>query len=285
MAEVTEQKDDIGAKKQQGDDSDGFWAKLSLWQKILLGILILTFIVIAWSFLFGGINSIWELAFIVMLTIVLGGIGYVVIIAGEIFFRPTYYSPKEDYFTRIVNMAIDYCPSNLNEVWFQGDKDKRAVLGGKVIGCLGVPYFIGRPKQDENGKQLYMESKLLDMKIPIFEKIEFGKDGDTLIVYQKGWFVFKKRHYLRCNRQLHSTLNGDITIYDINPVPYGKFFEYPFKQLQRDPGKIMIQSQLEVILATHEHQGDLISQSADAGIYYNPIFKMLKEGNSEISRD
>jgi hypothetical protein len=48
---------------------------------------------------------------------------------------------------------------------------------------------------------------------------------------------------------------------------------------------MMLQSQLEVILATHEHQGDLISQSADAGIYFNPYFKLVDKMNSEISRD
>ena len=126
---------------------------------------------------------------------------------------------------------------------------------------------------------------MLETRVPVFEKIEYGKDGDTLIIYEKGWFIFKRRHHLRCNRLLHSTLNGDVTVYDINPVPYGKYFEYPFKQMQRDPQKIMVQSQLEVILATHEHQGDLISQSADAGIYFNPYFRFIEKSQSEISRE
>jgi len=262
-----------------------FWEKLSIWQKVIIGVILLTFIFIALSFIFGGVNSIFELAFIVLLTIVLFIILYFITVAGEIILRSSYYSPKEDYFTKISNMAIDYCPDNLNKVWFQGSREKRAVVGGKIIGCLGVPYLVGEPKRDENGFQVYAKSEYLNMKVPVFHKVSYGEDGDTLLVYEKGWFIFKKKHYLRCNKELHSELHGDVVIYDINPVPYGKFFEYPFKQVQRDPQRIMIQSQLEVILATHEHQGDLISQSADAGIYYNPYFKMVKEQNAEISRD
>ena len=63
-----------------------FWGKISLWQKIVIGILIITFIIIVWSFLFGGINSIFEFVFVIFVSIVLIGIGYVVVVAGEIYF-------------------------------------------------------------------------------------------------------------------------------------------------------------------------------------------------------
>lgn len=281
MAEEQTGGAEVGPQKQEKT----FWQKLSLWQKILIAIIILTFVFFAWTFIFGGINSIFEFAFVLIVTIVLMIVGYIVLVAGEIFFRPSYYSPKEDYFTRLSNVAIDYMPQNLNNIWFEGDIGKKAVMGGRIIGCLGIPYLIGKRKLDEKGNQAFVESELLETRVPVFEKIEYGKDGDTLFIYVKGWFIFKKTHYLRCNRLLHSTLNGDVTVYDINPVPYGKYFEYPFKQLQKDPQKIMIQSQLEVILATHEHQGDLISQSADAGIYFNPYFKLIEKTQSEISRE
>jgi len=269
----------------QKNSAPTFWEKLSIWQKVIIGVILLTFLFIAWTFIFGGVNSIFEFAFIILLTIVLFIILYFITIAGELIFRSSYYSPKEDYFTKLSNMAIDYCPDNLNKLWFQGSTQKRAVVGGKIIGCLGIPYLIGEPILDEKGMQEYVKSDFLDVKVPVFKKIHYGAEGDTLIIYQKGWFIFKKKHYLRCNMELHSELHGDVVVYDINPIPYGKFFEFPFKQVQRNPQRIMLQSQLEVILATHEHQGDLISQSADAGIYYNPYFKMVKETNAEISRD
>ena len=255
-----------------------FWGKISLWQKIVIGILIITFIIIVWSFLFGGINSIFEFVFVIFVSIVLIGIGYVVVVAGEIYF-------KEDYFTRLVNLAVDFRPENLNNLWFEGDVGKKSVSAGRILGCIGIPYLIGTPKRDESGAPVYVRSKILKQDIPVFAKIESAGDGDTLFVYEKGWFIFKRRHFLRCNRALHSTLNGDVTIYDINPVPYGKYFEYPYKQYQQETGKIMLQSQLEVILATHEHQGDLISQSADAGIYFNPYFKLMDKMKAEVDRD
>ncbi len=270
--------------KQEVKDK-GFWSSISLVQKIILGFIIITFVFIGWVFLFGGVNSIWELAFIIILTIVLFAIAYVVIVASKIIFKSEYYSPKEDMYTKYVNMAIDYCPDNLNDLYTEGSDWKKNVKIGKIIGCLGIPYFIGDPIIDENGKQKFIQSKFTKKLIPVFKSVRYGKDGDTLFVYEKGWFVFKRRHVARINHELHTDLNGDVIIHDINLVPYGKFFEYPYKQVQKGVGQIMLQSQLEVIIATHEHQGDMISQSADAGTYYNPFFRMVEKGRAEITRE
>lgn len=267
------------------EDRKGFWESLSIIQKFVLFLIILTFVFIGWIFLFGGVNSIWELAFIIALIIVLFFIAWIVIAAAQIIFKQEYYSPKEDYFTKLINMAVDYCPNNLNNLYFQGSDWKKHVLAGKIIGCLGIPYFVGKPKLDKDGKMLWFDSKLLKRKIPLFDTIEYGKDGDTLLIVQKGWFLFQKKHYIRVNHSLHSELNGDVIVYDINPQPFGKFFEYPYKQLQADAPRIMLQAQLEVIIATHEHQGDLISQAADAGTYYNPFFRLIEKQKAEIARD
>lgn len=271
--------------KSHDDGNKGFWGSLSLFQKLVIGIVIITFVLIAWTFLFGGVNSIWELLFVILLVIVLFIISYIVIVASQLIFKAQYYSPKEDHYTKLINMAIQYKPDNLNNLYFQGSDWKKHVRGGKIIGCLGIPYFVGKPKLDSKGKMIYYESKLLNKKVPVFEQLSYGKDGDTLLIYEKGWFIFKKKHYLRCNHKLHSELNGDVIVYDINPQPFGKFFEYPYKQLQGDVARVMLQSQLEVILATHEHQGDLISQSADAGTYYNPFFKLIEKEKAEIARE
>ena len=125
---------------------------------------------------------------------------------------------------------------------------------------------------------------MLKRLVPVFEKIHYGEDGDTLIIYEAGFFFFKKRHYLRCHPSLHGDLSGDVDIYDINPVPYGTLFEYPFKQLQKDPARIMIQSQMEIVLATHDHQSDLISQGVDSAVYFNPYFRLLNKQNAEMAQ-
>ena len=262
----------------------GFFESLSVIQKAILFLLVLTLLFVAWVFLFGGVNSVWELAFVIILTGVVFFIGYLLIFASKLIFKQAYYSPKEDWFTRLVNTAMDFCPNNLNDLYFMGNDWKKTVRGGKIIGCLGIPYLIGKPKL-KDGKMQWYKSKLLNKKIPVFESIEYGMEGDTLIIYEKGWFIWAKKHYLRCHRSLHSDLNGDVVIKDINPVPYGKFFEYPFKQIQAQAPRIMLQSQLEVIIATHEHQGDLISQAADSGTYYNPFFRMVEKGKAEIARE
>lgn len=272
----------LDSKQESGK---GFFESLSLLQKIVLFFVIITFVFISWVFLFGGVNSIWELAFVIVLTIVLFFITYIIIVASKLVFKSDYYSPKEDMYTKYVNMAIDYCPNNLNNLYAEGSDWKKSVPLGKIVGCLGIPYFIGDPVLDGDGKQKWVESKFTKKKIPLFSNITWGKDGDTMFVFEKGWFVFKKRHIARVNHELHTELNGDVIIHDINLVPYGKFFEYPYKQIQKGVGRIMLQSQLEVIIATHEHQGDMISQSADAGTYYNPFFRMVEKGRAEITRE
>lgn len=263
----------------------GFFESLSLMQKIVLFVVALSFIFLAWVFIFGGINNIWELAFVIILAGVLFFIVWLIIFAVKSSFKQEYYSPKEDLYTRMVNMAIDYKPNNLNNLYFEGSQWKKHVIAGKIIGCLAIPYLIGRPVLDSDGKQKWFQSKLLKKKIPLFSDVTYGNDGDTLFVYEKGWFIFKKRHVLRCNHELHTDLNGDVIVHDMNPQPFGKFFEYPYKQLQKDSAQLMIQSQLEVIIATHEHQGDLISQASDAGTYYNPFFRLLEKQKAEIARE
>lgn len=277
--------EDSPSSEKQPEKKKGVLEGLSFFRKVVLFLLILTLIFIAWSFLFGGVNSIWELAFVIVLTGVIIFVGWLIITSASFFFRKEFYSPKQDFYTRVANAAIDFCPKNLNNLYFQGDNYKKSVLAGKIIGCLGIPYFIGTPIIDkETGNPKMYESKLLKKEVPLFSKIEYGKDGDTYIIVEKGWFVFKKRYHIRANRNLHSTLNGDVFIYDINPIPYGSHFLYPFKQLQGELPKVMIQSQMEVIIATHEHQGDLISQAADSAIYYNPFFRLVEKERAEIAR-
>ncbi len=277
---------------------------MGLLQKIVLGGIILVFIIIGLFVVLGGINNFYELIFVLLFLFGLLVIGWFVVFGGQLAFKEKYFSPKEDFFTRTVNLAIDHCPDNIRgcSLFFEGSDWKKNVMGGKIIGCIGLPDYVGEPvyedviykRKNRDGsiteekmtQQKYMDSPFLgNRKVPLFKNVTVGQDGDTLFIYESGWFVFKRRHNLRCNRLFHSDLNGDVVVYDINPVSYGKFWLYPYKQLQTMPSRIQIQSQLEVILAAHEHQGDLISQSADAGLYANPYMRMIEQGAAEIAKE
>lgn len=274
-------------KQSDQPEKKGFWQKTSLIQKIGIFIVLILFALLVWNTISGGIHSFYELIFVIIVTTVLIFILYIFIIAVNKIFEPKYFSPKEDFFTRVTNLAIDYCPANIKNstLYFQGNKEKRMVPGGKIVGCLGLPYLIGKPLLDKEGNQMYYESKLLDLKVPRYSKIEESSDGDTLFIYETGFSFFKRKHFLRCNRELHSELNGDVAVYTINPVPFGTFWEYPYEQIQRGIGRLMTQSQLEVIISTHDHQQDLISRSADAGIDANPQYRMAKEANAQVQRE
>jgi hypothetical protein len=268
----------VGLKPQE---KKGFFDKLSLFQKVILFILFIVILVLIVSLFLGGINSFYQFFFYLIVFAIIGLMIYVIIQAVNMMFQPKYYSPREDTFTKIKNMAVDYKPDNLNNLYFVGDVGKKRVLAGKIAGCLVLPYYSGTIERDNEGKVIYTDLKTFDGKqVPKYAGITLVDDGDTFFIAEKG-IIFKKYHYLRCHRKLHSTLNGDVEVYDVNPIPYGSF-EYPYKQIQENVTQIMIQNQIETILATHEHQHDLISQSTDAGLYSNPLMRFSMKQQAEL---
>lgn len=265
----------------------GFFERMSFFQKILIFVIAVTFLLLAASTIFGGFKNVYQFLFYLVVFVALGLGAYVVIKATGLIFKPRYFSPKEDLRTKTINMATVYKPDNLRDLYFTGDRGKKRVCAGKIIGCLGIPYFIGKIIRNKKGKVVYTHIKDYEgKKIPKYENIRVSPtgEGDTLFIVKKGWFIFSKTHYIRCHRDLHSTLNGDVEIYDINPQSYG-WFEYPYKQMQRDVGRIMMQNHLEVIIATHEHQYDLISQGVDSAIYFNPYFQMELKRKAELGEE
>ncbi len=280
------------AQKQQ----PGFWGSMGGVQKVILLVFAVGLFFLIWTFIFGGISNVYQLIMFGISFIGLAILFYIILTAITWYLAPEYFSPKKDYFTRIVNLGIDLKPKNVKDLYFMGDKDKQRVKAGKIIGLLGIPYLIGKPKFHEKdiknsdgettnkkGEPVFEYSNVLKKKIPVYSSIEYAKDGDTLFIYESGWFLFKKRNYLRCHRSLHGDLNGDVVVHDINPVPYGSLYTYPFKQLQRSPAQIMMQNQLEVILATNEHFLDLVSQGVDQAIYFNPTFRAMQKQQAELS--
>ena len=267
--------------------SKSFWGSMSLIQKVFLFIVIAAFLFIGVFFIFGGINSIWEFAFVAIFAGVLSLLAYIIIWATKTYYTQQYFSPKEDWFTRLCNVAIDTCPANIRgrKLYFQGSINQSAVVGGTIIGCMGIPYLLGEQSYDEKGNPEFIKTENTALRIPKYKSVYYGEEGDTFFIYKTGGLLGGRAHYLRCHRTFHGDLNGDVVIFDINPVPYGKFFTYPYKQYQHDIGRIMAQSQIEVIVATYEHQGDLISQAAEAALMFNPWMRYIEQQKSEVMRE
>jgi hypothetical protein len=278
-------------------EKKGFWEKMSFSQKLLIGVGVLLIIVVVIAMILGGIDNFYQFFFyIVVIAVVIGGL-YFVIQMANILFQPKYYSPREDLRTKLLNSAVDYKPDNVRDLYFIGDVGKKRVRAGKIAGLLGLPYYMGEPLTyevdciDKNkvphkaGDTVFSEIKDYEgKKVPVFKNIERATGGDTLFIIKTGFFLFEKTHFIRCRFDLHSTLNGDVEIYDINPVPYG-FFEYPFRMIQAEPSRIMVQNQIETIMMTHEHQHDLISQSVDSAIYFNPYMNLQIKQQAELSQE
>jgi len=256
---------------------------MSFFQKIMIAVMAIGLIVVIIFVFFFGISSIYQLLFFFAIAAAILVFGFILMKSASLWFAPRKWSPKEDYYTRLINLAASYRPENVKDLYFMGSKSKQKVRAGEIIGLLGVPHLIGVQETDKTGKPVFYDSEILNRKLPKYKQFVYGDSGDTLFIYEKGWFIFKKKHFLRCDTELHQELHGDVYIEDINPVPYGSFFEYPFKQIQKHAGRIMVQQQLEIILATHEHQYDLISQGVDAAFDFNPYFKMLSRQGSEMT--
>lgn len=289
MPEQEEIREEKAKKKDQG-----LFGQMSGIQKGLLIIFGLALFFIVWQTIFGGITNFYQLIAFCISFVAIAVLFYGILFFISWYLAPEYFSPKKDYFNRLVNLAVDLKPTNVKDLYFRGDKDKKRVKAGNIVGLISIPYLVGKVKKHQEdkfkenkliakkGEPVFEYSTVLKRKIPTYDGIEYGQDGDTFFIYEAGWFFLKKRHFLRCHKSLHGDLNADVDIYDINPVPYGSLYEYPFKQLQKEPERIMLQNQLEVILATSEHQLDLISQGVDSAVYFNPYFRLLHKQASEM---
>jgi len=265
----------------------GLFERMGMFQKILIGLLIVIVLLVSVFTFFGGFGNVYQFMFYLIVFVgVVGGI-YIIIKAVGIIFQPRYYSPTDDMRNKLTMLSQNFKPNNVKNLFFMGSERRQRVLAGEIIGMLGLPNYVGKIKQDKKGNIEY--TGLTDFegkKIPKFESIEINseKNGDTLFYVRKGWFIFAKKFFIRCAMELHSELHGDVEIMDINPVPYGFYF-YPYKQMQKDSALIMVQNQLETILNTHAHQHDLISQSVDSAIYFNPYMRMSIKQQAELGGD
>lgn len=274
------------APAPQQKKSEG-WGKLTLFQKIVIGICVIIVLFLIINTWLGGVKSFWEFLFSIITIIGIGIVAYFFIKGILTYLKPSQFSPKDDYFTRTVNVAKSHKPKNVRNLYFTGNETKQAILAGKIIGCIYLPYYVGEPVKNENGELKLVYNKMFDKMVPLYKPVNVDEsDGDTLFIYSKSTGLFNEEtEYLRCNRKLHTELHGDVFINDFNPVTFGKYFKYPYTQAKTMAAHIMKQSQMEMIIQTYDHQQDLISQSADAGLYANPFFRAKELENAEMQRE
>jgi hypothetical protein len=287
--------DNSSLVKPQPVQKKGFFEKMSGTQKIILVILVILVVLILIGVFMGGITSFYQLFFYGIIFVGVVVAAYIVILAAGAIFTPSYFSPRQEFKQQIENLAKDYKGKEVRDLYFLADGMRQRVKAGKIVGYLGLPNYVGDiAKYDkdvlaEDGSVVHRKGDIvftdlrdpLGKAIPKYKNIRASGDGDTLFVVRAGGLIMGKTHFIRCAKNMHSAIIGDVDIYDINPVPYG-FFEYPYKQMQLEVGKIQMQNQLETIIATQEHQLDYISQVADASIWFNPMFRMAMKQQAEM---
>jgi len=118
----TEMRDEKAKKKDQG-----MFGQMSGIQKALLIILGLAMFFIIWQFLFGGITNFYQLVAFLVSFVAIAVLFYGMLFFISWYLAPEYFSPKKDYFNRLVNLATDLKPTNVKDLYFRGDKDKKRV--------------------------------------------------------------------------------------------------------------------------------------------------------------
>lgn len=268
---------------EQPQQKQGFWQRLGFFQKAVIVILLIVFGIIVFNFFTGAIKGVFDFffAFLVVGVILLLLYFLVRTLLGA--FKPKPFSARESFFVKIVGIARDMKPKNVRDLYFSGDVGRQRTLYGKIVGLCGIARLSGRVKVDSKGKTIYSKRKdpyNQNRYLPEFEKIDLSNEYDTFFIIKKG-IIFPKFHYLRVPKELHSTLNGDVEVYDINPQPYGRW-EYPFKVMQKEVRRITYQHQLEAILEVHEQQHDFAGVLVDSALGFNPNWQMIRRSGEQL---
>ena len=263
-----------------------FFGRMGLVPKIVIVLgVILVITTLIFGFNLGDLPS-----FIINLITVAIGVGLIFFalkgVMGEA--EPEPFSVTQDFRTKLINQCMKLKPANVYKLWLRGEGMRSRALIGNVVGIGHIPYKVSKPREDEEGNIIYHKTSegevVLDSNnqpIPQTEQMSDG-DGDTIIVVKSG--LFGKPDIIRCHRNFHSELIGDIYIKDLGLIPFGEYF-YPSKQWGQDVQKIMLQNELEAISQTFSSNLDLISNVTTMSIAGDPFYqKVLALRNEEIAK-
>jgi len=285
MADGTMQ--DYWEKKER---EKSFWGRMGLIPKIII---VIAVILIATTLIFGfKLDNIFGFVQNVITVGIAGVLIYFAVKGVMGTKEPEAFSITEDFRTKLVNQAMKLKPMNVYQLWLRGEGMRSRALIGNVVGLGHLPYVVSKQKTDEKGNVIFLKDSKGNIlkdnegnQIPDYDLIYDG-DGDTILVVKTGgfWGFFSTPDIIRCHKDFHSELIGDVYIKDLGLVPFGEFF-YPSKQWAKDIQKIKIQNEVETITHTFYNNLDLIANITTMSVASDPFFqKLLSMRTEELSK-
>lgn len=271
--------------KQPEKKKTGLFGSMGLLPKIL----ILIAAVIVGLAVLGGLPETIGGIFWLILQVGFAGFLIAMAIKGiQSYFQPKAISPTQNNRSKLLRLAKQSKPPNVNTLKMSGEDMRFRFTIGKIIGLLFIPYGLSVPEQDDNGNVVMIQ------KTNIFGKVELDKNGDPVMIPKMreiddkdgDWlFVVKssllgEERLIRVHHSLCSYLANEVFIWDVNLLPAGDF-EYPARQMASTIKKIMGQHFAETSIEAFFLSLDYTAQAAQAGIRGDPTFNKIIEGATE----
>lgn len=271
--------------KQPEKKKTGLFGSMGLLPKIL----ILIAAVVAGLAVLGGLPATIGGIFWLCLQIGFAAFLIAMAIKGiQTYFAPKAISPSQNTKSKLIRLAKQSKPPNVNVLKMSGENMRLRFTIGKIIGLLFIRSGISVPEKDENNQTILIQ------KTNMFGKVELDKDGKPVLIPKMkeieekdgDWLFVVKSSFLgeerliRCHHSFCSEMGNEVYINDVNLLPAGDF-EYPVKQMASSLKKVMGQHFAETSVESFFLSLDYTAQAAQAGIRGDPTFNKIIEGATE----
>jgi hypothetical protein len=266
---------------KEKDQKKSTWEKVPFFAKIIL---VMAIVGILYFFIWGADTSDLP-AFIVRIFIlaVLTFLAYFILQRFMSFFEPKPFSAKENLHSRLVNLAVIAIPPNIDgkKLITVGSNAFRGADYGKITGMLKLPMYVGKIKHEADGKIIYQKDERgAPTGIPERDYIE-ASESEYFFVVKRG-FLLPKFVYVRCHQKYVLSMENDVILKVSNLVPtMSSNYVYPFEQIFEDPSRIMNQNMHEIVVITFDHQHDLIANTTEDALRFNPYWEYSRRMQQE----
>lgn len=273
---MPEQQKMAGPPKQQST-----WEKIPFFVKLILALCVIGILYfLIWGTSMDNILEFMVRAFILA---ILTFLAYFLVKRFMSFFEPKPFSPKENLHSRLVNMATIAVPPNIDghKLITVGSKAFRGTEYGRVTGMLKLPLFVGQTHLDEEGKIVYRKDERGNPTNEPERDLIKTNESEYFFVVKRGRFL-PKFVFVRCHEKYVLSLDGDVMLRTSNLVPImSSNYSYPYEQIFEDSSRVMLQNMNEIVITTFDHQHDLIANTTEHALSFNPYWEYSRRLSQE----
>ena len=267
--------------EKEADKKKGTWEKIPFFAKIILGICVIgIFYFLVWG---SSMASIPEFIVRVFILSILVFLAYFIVKRFMSFFEPKPFSPKETLHNRLVNLAVIAVPPNIDgkKLICVGSSAFRGAEYGTITGMLKLPLFVGEIKRDASGQIVYAKDEQGEPTSIPERNFVHSKESEFFFVCKRGRIV-PNFVFVRTHEKYIMSMENDVILKVSNLVPtMSSNYVYPYEQIFEDSSRIMQQNMDEIIVTTFDYQHDLIANTTDAALHFNPNWEYARRMQQE----